>query len=714
MEKQRDSPPAAFGPVAGALDLSRLLHIVLRRWWLPVLGVALTLGAAAAYLFTRPTVYTALAVVQVEQQEQRVMDFKDGSRDEDYRSADVLKTFEQVLGGGSLLLRVVKANHLDTDSAFAPPKPGHAPYGDGELIERMQRKIGVGIRHGTRLIDITATDRNPAMACRLARSMVDEYRRFDLEQKVAVNAGASDYLLPKVETLKLELEKSEGQLAKYRADNQAVSLEDKQNIVVDRLRELNQQVTEAKSKRLALESDIAKVNAGGVNSEQLLQLASINTVPAVADLRRQINQKEGEFAAIRERYMYKHIKYIEAEKSLEKLRSALQQEAAAAAAVLNRSYQSAVDTENKLASLLRDQEKEALQLDQTALPYKALLRQTETNRAIYENVLTRVKQAGVAQGGGSSDVRLVQEPTVPYQPDSQGRSKVLAIALAAGLFLGFAGIFILEMLNHTLQTVDQAEQLLGLPLLVAVPELRQKSRHAKGVPLVGAEEAPQREAFRTLRTILAMFKDRETRSFLFTSAIPGEGKSFCSLNFATALAHGGSQTLLLDADLRRSADYVDTLEAGQRTGLSECLAGKLPFAQVCHPTKVRNLFLCPAGERSGEPADLLTGPRLGELIREALQVFDRVVIDSPPVNAVSDCQVLAAHVDAVCLVARARETPVNAILRACRTLAIGGVTPVGFILNRMSTRLGSKSAYYYYGAEYHEAERKQAGAAGPS
>ncbi len=703
-------PAAAAGsPAVGVLDVNRLLHIVLRRWWLPVLFSLLTLGAGVAYLLTRPTTYSALAVVQVEQQAQRIVNFQDGSHDEDYRSAEVLKTFEQVFESGSLLLRVVKANHLDTNPAFAPPKPNHAPYSDGELIERMSYKVNVEIRRGTRLIDITVTDANPVVACQLAKSMVTEYHNLDMEQKLDVNRNASAFLVSEEDNLKRKLEDSEGKLAAYRAENQAVSLEEKQNIVVEKLRELNQQVTEAKGRRLALESDIAKVNAGGTKPDQLLQLASINTVPAVADLRRQINEKEGEFAAIKERYMFKHIKYIEAESSLQKLHAALVQEVTAAAAVLNRTYQATLETEKKLEGALHDQEQLSLHLDDIAIPYNALLRESQTNRTLYENVLTRMKQAGVDQGVGSTDLRVVQEPMVPYRPDKQSKAKTLALALAAGLFLGGAAILLLEVFNHTLQTVDQAEQVLGLPLLVAVPELRQKGPVA-GIPFVGAEQAPQREAFRTLRTTLGMFKEQETRSFLFTSAVPGEGKSFCSLNFASTLAQGGSHTLLLNADLRRSSDYARVLGARDKPGLSECLSGKTPFSQACHPTNVQNLFLCPAGERSGEPADLLAGKRLGEILREAWQVFDKVVIDSPPINAVSDCLVLAAHVEAVCLVVRSRSTPVNAILRACRTLSLGGITPVGFIINRMSTRLGSKSAYYYYGAEYHEAERQQAAA----
>jgi capsular exopolysaccharide synthesis family protein len=265
---------------------------------------------------------------------------------------------------------------------------------------------------------------------------------------------------------------------------------------------------------------------------------------------------------------------------------------------------------------------------------------------------------------------------------------------------------VLELFNHTLQTVDQAESVLGLPLLAAIPEW--KARRRSSPLLVRTEDTSQREAFRTLRTALdTRLPGRpENRSFLFTSAVPGEGKSFCSLNFAATLAKQGCHTLFVAADLRRGPDLSALLKGTGQPGLSEYLGSQQSLSQSVHETRVPNLFLCPAGQRPPEPAGLLAGGRFAEMLREALLVFDRVVVDTPPINAVSDCLVMAPHVDALCLVTRVRSTPVNAILRACRLLARAGVTPTGFVMNRVSMKLGGFGAYYYYGAEYAQAERE--------
>ena len=697
------SQPHAAG--TGLLDFTRLFQIAWRRAWLPVLCGALALAAGFAYLAVTPKIYEAHAVVQVEQSPRRVMDFKDTGDDGDYKSSDVLKTFEQVLTNGSLLERVVAANHLAQNPLFAPPRPGGATYTPAELRERMAAKVNVSLRRGTRLIDILVDDRDPALAAQLAQSLVDEYHRQNLEQRLRASQEAGGFLSAEEARLKGKLEASEAGLAKYRADNQAVSLEDKQNIVVEKLKELNARVTEAKSKRLALESDIAKINAAhGTDTDALLQIASINAVPEVADLRRQINEKAGEFAAVKERYLYKHIKYQEAEGNLKKLQTALQGEVANAADVVKSSYQAAVDAENRLEGALRDQEQESLRLDTVSLPYNEMLRQSQSDRALYESVLARQKETSVNAGDADpSDVREVESPTVPVRPVKPSRLKTLALALMAGLGAGLAVAFGLEFLKHTFQTVDQAEDLLRLPSLAVVPEWKRRHRDGDSLELDGEAALPHREAFRTLRTTLGMIRNKETRTFLFTSAVPAEGKSFCSYQFASALARRGCHTLLLNADLRRPCEYERALGLGGKLGLGECLAGATTLAQAVHPTPVPHLFICPAGRRSADASELLAGEKFAPLLAEALKVFDRVVIDTPPINAVSDCLLMAPHVEAVCLVVRARSTPVKATLRALRMLALGGVAPVGFILNRLPLGLGAKSAYYYYGADYHQA-----------
>ncbi len=708
MEFTKPPDSSDSSPTTGGFDFTRLLHIVLRRFWWVVLCLLLTVGGGVAYLLYAQKIYTAIATVQVEQAAQHAVVFQDQQREEDYRSAEVLKTFEQILQSGPLLLRVAEVNHLRGSEGFLPKIPGGPALTDSEVIDRMLSKVTVELRRGTRLIDVSVDDPSPTRACLIARSIVEQYNLQANEQNLLVSQGNNGFLIAEEKRLRANLETSEGALASYRAENQSVSLEDKQNIVVEKLKSLNQQVTDAKGKRLTLEADINKLETmGNAQPEDLLALASIANAPQVADLRRQINAKEADFAAIKQRYMYKHIKYIEAESNLQKLHAALDIEVRKSADIVRRSYQGAKESEDKLTQALHDQETEALKLETTSIPYGSLQRQAQSDRTLYENVLARLKETGMHQET-SYDVRLVGTPVVPSRPAKPSRLKILAAAVAAGMLLSAGAIFVLELFNHTLQTVDQAEQALGLPLLAAVPE-RRKLRASRIAAAGVATEAPQREAFRTLCATLATLpRTPEARSFLFTSAVPDEGKSFCALNFAANLAGRGGQILLINADMRRSYPFDKTLQHEGAAGLSEILTSAVPLAQAVHPTKVPNLFFCPAGKRTENPANLLTGGRFADLLREALQVFDRVVIDTPPINAVSDCLLLAPQVDSVCLVVRALSTPVKAVWRAGRMLTMAQVTPAGFVLNRLPAGIGAKYTQYYYGDAYFREEERQA------
>ena len=706
MEFTKAPDPSDSSSTAGGFDLARLLHIALRRFWLVALCLLLTVGAGVAYVLYAQKIYTAIATVQVEQAAQHAVVFQDQEKEEDYRSAEVLKTFEQVLQSGPLLLRVAEVNHLRGSDGFRPKQPGGPALTDSEVIDRMLSKVTVELRRGTRLIDVSVDDPSPTRAALLARSIVEQYNLQANEQSLEVVQGNNGFLVAEEQRLRANMETSQAALAKYRSENQAVSLEDKQNIVVEKLKTLNQQVTEAKGRRLTLEADINKLETmKNAPPGDLLALASIANAPEVADLRRQINAREAEFAAIKQRYMYKHIKYIEAESNLQKLRAALDIEVRKAADVVGRSYQGAKEAEDKLTQALHEQEAEALKLETTSIPYGSLERQAQSDRTLYESILARLKETGVHQQS-SYDVRLVGAPVVPSRPSKPSRLKIVAASLAAGLLLAGGVIFVLELLNHTLQTVDQAEQALGLPLLAAVPERRKMRAHRMAASGV-ATEAPQREAFRTLCATLATVpRSQEARTFLFTSAVPDEGKSFCSLNFAANLAGRGGQILLLNADMRRTYPFDKTLRHEGAAGLSECLAKAVPLAQAVHPTAVPNLFFCPAGKRTDNPANLLTGGRFAELLREALLVFDKVVIDTPPLNAVSDCLLIAPQVDSVCLVVRALSTPVKAVWRAGRLLTMAHVTPAGFVLNRLPVGIGAKYTQYYYGDAYFREEER--------
>ena len=725
-------PEAPGAASAETVDFNHLWQLVRARAWVVALTTFLALAVAGVYLWRSPRFYAAQAVLEVEAEPRRVTNFEDPGADES-KSAEALKTVEGVLTNRALLTRVVRANHLVDRPAFHGRLPGKGPAPtETDLVDLLGYRVSVDLRRGSRLIDLTVQDRDPEEARRLAESLIGEFAAGELDNRADASKLAQNLLTKQAEELRAKLAASERDLQSYRERTNTVSLEETQNIIAGKLRDLNTKVTEAKARRIELESAISQLSAipavkgtGAKDLERLLQVPAVSAAPEVQDLRNQLNAREAELAVIEKRYLYKHPRNIWAKNQIAQVRAALGRATNKAADVVTNSYRAAKETEDSLGAALHQQEDAAMELGRLSGPYNVLLRQNQSDRALYDAVLTRLKQTdvltGVLPGLSHAGVRVIETPTVSSRLVGPRKLRTLLLALAAGLGVGTGVAVGLAALDGSLRTVEQTEELLGLPGLTAVPETRPRRRGdppaVRNLPVVHQPASAAAEAFRSLRTALALEHDAP-RSVLFTSAEPGEGKSFCSVNHAAALAQQGLTTLFVSADLRcpRADELLLTPEVLKRrpvTGLADCLAGPTPLSAAVYPTAVANLFICPAGQQVPSPAELLAGGRFPGVLTEALAVFDRVVVDSPPLVAVSDCLLLAKHVGAVCVVIRARKTSRRLVERACRLLRRAGVQPVGFVLNRLTADSSYRRARAHYG-DYRPAVAAGAPGAAPN
>ena len=260
---------------------------------------------------------------------------------------------------------------------------------------------------------------------------------------------------------------------------------------------------------------------------------------------------------------------------------------------------------------------------------------------MYDTVITRLREMNISEGVDKSPFRVIEEPSVPIRPIPPPYLFIMGGALAMGCFLGLSVVIGLDVLDSSLRTVDKAEELLGVSCLSVIPEIEKTERvEGKEQPIMMIERptSPQAEGFRTLATSLLLLGDAALHPvFLFTSAIPSEGKSFTALNAAAAFALEGHKTLLIDADLRCPVLQEGlTEERGKTAGLSDLLAGIAKVDEAIHVTSIKELSLLPAGRRAPNPTQLLGGNRLADLLTELKGRYDRIVNDSAPVNAVSD------------------------------------------------------------------------------
>jgi uncharacterized protein involved in exopolysaccharide biosynthesis/Mrp family chromosome partitioning ATPase len=793
-----ENTPAAEAPVVAApnpslgnigfetrsrTDFRHLWHTVLEKLWILILCTIAGLFLAIGYLARTPKLYQGHIVLEVDIQEPTLVRSDDGAsrmRSAFLASQDALRTIEQNLTNRSLLARVIRSEGLADDdgrallgitkgAAPAPKKESATKPATDTALTQTEQALGGAlstmvkpvVRRGTRLIDLYVVNQDPALAQRLAEAVGREYIRNSIERRANFQEDTLRYLLEEEERLKANLQKSEAAVAEYKAktpdalqlggganSNTGQNTGSRGGMVEDKLQELNTKATAARTERMRLEGELAQIEQAGDNLDALLAVPSIAAAPAVVERRRDVAQVEAALATLSQRYKEKHPRMIAAKAALAETRSALKATVLQQPAVLKNAIEQARSTENSLRAAAGDQEKAALALNKAAIGYQELARQADTDRALYESVLRQIKETDLTKGTKTNAVSVIEHSPLPGAPVSPNPTRSVALGLLGGIAAGLATIFGMNALDRSVKTVDHAETTFGLPVLAAVPEVSRNE--SAGGPKQGAgalpgtssyrlvaeaPEGPAAEAFRNLRAALSLLgPEAERKIFLFTSALPNEGKSFTSANYSLSLAQQGHRVLLIDGDLRRPSLHKIFRHVGpsgeemvksdqEEAGIVDYLVGDVALSDAVRIVSARDvdiigtkspsaggtvtatggqLSVLAGGRRAPNPAELLSGQSFSELVMEASRHYDRVVIDSAPVLAVSDTLLMTPYVQTVCMVVRAARTARNAVQRAILLLAGTGSRPAGVILNRLPRSRGTDYYYYYashgYGA----------------
>ena len=624
------------------------------------------------------------------------------------------------------------------------------------LGRAMVGMVKPAIRRGTRLIDLYVTHGDPAMAQRLAEAVGREYIRNSIERRASLSEDALRYLLEEEERLKRNLQKSEAAVAEYKAKNpDALQLGggtaatgsqqgsgsgaggSRGGLVEDKLQTLSDKLTASKADQIRLEGELQQVDQFGNNIEALLAIPSISSAPMVAEARRSIIQIEAGITTYALRYKDKHPKMMAIKASLAEAKQKLREAVLAQPPLLRSTIEQIKATQASLQQALQSQQGVAVNLNRTAIGYQELARQAETDRALYESVLRQIKETNLSKDVKTNAVSVIEHSPLPNFPVSPRPTKTILLGLLGGLAVGLGFVFGADALDRSIKTVDQAETTVGLPVFAAVPDttdegpVKRLKRRSKAFGssnyrvVVETPQSPAAEAFRNLRAALSLLgPEAERKVSLFTSAVPNEGKSFTSANYSLALAQQGYRVLLIDGDLRRPnvhkifrfPDTRNNSDEDSPPGVTDCLVGEADIASAAREIPAGEiqlvdesveltenilaatggqLFVLAGGRRAPNPAEILAGPFFGQLIAEATNLFDRIVVDSAPILAVSDTLLITPHAQTVCMVIRAGKTPRQAVRRAISLLGKSGVRPAGLVLNRLR-RSGGVGYYYYY------------------
>jgi polysaccharide biosynthesis transport protein len=789
-------PGQIFSTITGAsidpsaehrgFDFRHFWHTLLEKIWIVAFCVLAGLVIALVYLARTPRLYQGHVVLEVDVQDPTPIRSEDPTirlRSMFLASQEALRTIEQNITNRSLLARVVRSESLADDgghrllgiaSGTQNTKPKEetnsgvsssvtdqlsgqmvfTPLEDalGGALSRMVKPV---IRRGTRLIDVYVTNRDPALAQRLTEAVGREYIRYSIERRSFSSQDMLRYLLEEEERLKKNLQKSEAAVAEYKAKTpDALQLGggtaatgsqegagrtgSRGGLVEDKLQELTTKLTAAKADRQRLEGELQQIHDLDGNLDALLAIPSIASSGQVNERRRDVSQLEASLAQLEQRYKSKHPKLIAARAALADARDALRRTVLDQPAVLRSTLEQARAAERNLENFVSEQEKAAIALNRAAIGYQELARQAETDRALYESVLRQIKETNLTKDVKTNAVSVVEHSPLPGAPVSPQPTKAIVLGLLAGLATGLGFVYVSNLIDRSIKTVDQAESTLHLPVLAAVPEIGKEDSSENidpKIPSVGASyrlvaeapEGPAAEAFRNLRASLSLLgPEVERKIFLFTSALPNEGKSFSSANYSLALAQQGHRVLLIDGDLRRPSlhkifrsEGSDNGATDESSGVVDYLIGAVELSAVIRTVSAGRieleageqltatggrLSILTGGRRAPNPAELLSGPSFGRLVAEAARLFDRVVIDSAPVLAVSDTLLMTPLVQTVCVVVRAGHTPRNAVQRALGMLTGAGGRPAGVVLNRLPRSRGAGYYYYYASPGYGKGE----------
>lgn len=707
MNKEIDlkTPPSAPPPPPPSnqegIDWREYFHAVVDRLWIVILCAVVGGIYAGVTLSKVETTYRARAVLFIEQDKSRILDAKmEQVRDEQIRSIDMINTVVDLLRSYSFAQRVAARLKLDQDPRFLAAAGISARDASPDRVAAALSSMSASVyRLNTRLIDLMITSADPNLSVKLANAYCDEYIRYVFERRSDASKSATQFLLEEADRLRKKMRVSEEAMQSFRERERAASIENMLASAQSQIAEILAVQNEIQKRIQQIESDLAVVRTNTGSVEELLFLPSVAAEPKVAQYSESLNARQRELTLLSQRYRAKHPAYISVKTQIDLTKADLRRVLTDAVNLLE-SARNRLEVQANETKIAREKaEGRLLEVTAKSIEYNDIKREQETDQALYNSVLSRLKEVDITKQLTESPVRI-HEPAVGAAPIRPSAAKTWIQNLLGGLAIGIGIAIAIFMLDTSIKTVDQVEQLTGVNVIAAIPKLSLSTRASV---LVTNEERSGivAESFRSLRASLTLHRLNESaRTFLFTSSMPSEGKTFCSSNFAVTLAQQGFNTLFIDADLRKPGGSIVFYGENRKPGLSELLMRSCTMKNAVMTSHIDGLSILTAGGRAPNPSELLTYENLERVMSEALSKYDRIVVDSAPLLAVSDTLLVAPHIDLCTLVVRAFGTPRKMVSRAIKSLEETKTHPAGLILNFLPSGRGGYYAYYYSGKYY--------------
>jgi capsular exopolysaccharide synthesis family protein len=583
----------------------------------------------------------------------------------------------------------------------------------GLKIEPVKETRGGSYDRDTRLIDVTLSDTNPQVAAKIVNVFVDTFVLSNLEKKTETNANAGDFLQKRVAELQSQIREGEERLVNYAKDHQILSLDGNQNTVVERLVGLNSQLLQAENDRKQAEAELRAAQAPGAAAALTTKGDKNDLQDKLAALR----QKRAELL-VENTEQWPEVKEIDQQiaNAEKQLNDSNRNAATTLLTNLNTKYQQALEREKSIRKAFDEQRGETVTQNESAINYRIIQQEVETNKQLLDGLLQRSKENDVVLAGTPNNISVVDYALAPRWPIAPQRSRNIVLAFFLGLAGGVGLAIFLEYMNDSLRSTEDVHKWLRLPAIGVIPAIANGSKrralvslngngngngHATAELLLdGKKRSPLAESYRHLRTsVLLSSAGHPPNTLLITSCMPAEGKTTTAVNAALSLAQTGAKVLIIDADMRRPRLHsIFGLE--NRRGLSTILSSEFTAEQVKSLINEHKsgLHILTSGALPPNPAELIGSEQMRKLLTTLQPQYNQIVIDSPPIGSFTDGVLAATMVDGVLLVVHSGKTSRAVCRRARQVLQDVGAKIFGVVLNRVNAR--EHDYYHYYGDYY--------------
>lgn len=544
----------------------------------------------------------------------------------------------------------------------------------------------------SRIVTVHYDSTDPQLSTLIANTLAEKYIDMNLDKRVESATYAEKFLKEQLIQAKSKLQESEADLVRYAKEKDIINTDDKQTLDSQTIIALNKALTEAEKGRIELESKYKQLKS----AKSITRVQENVVIQTLKETKAKLQSEYQEKLGI---YKPAYPTMIQLKQRISEIDTQINDEMNSEIDALKADYLAAQQEENEIRQKLAQQKQDFLMLKDKSIQYNTLSREVETNRELYEGLLQRLKEVGVAGSIGSNNITIVDRASIPFTKHKPNTKLNMMLGLVLGLFTGVVAAFLLEFINNTVKSSSDIENLLKTSTLGLIPV----EKKIKSKPLFVANE-PQSalaEAYRSLRTNLQFSTSSGLpRSLQITSAMPSEGKSSATSNLGTILANSGKTVLIIDCDLRKPSQHKN-FKLDNSVGVSNYLTNQSNFEEMIKDCAVSNLFIITSGPIPPTPVELLSSENMDLLMEQAYEKFDIVLLDSPPVIGISDALVLAQHAEATLFTIAYNQTKKDNILASFKRLQQSGSNIIGGLFTKVKSSSNSDYAsyYYYYGNE---------------